>query len=255
MSGRQQYAWRSPVAVAKSVDAARRAGIEHFYACYDPQPRCSLQLAEILTALAGLTPPASLSFESFGLPDRLIIGQFRKLAPESVMILSPETADEAVRRRHRAFPFSNRELELTLGQLSDAGVPVYLYFTLGLPGETQASAAATAKYAQWLRREFPCIVRIIATPVEMEPGAPWYEAPANFGITSRRTGIRDFYECHQCPEPSLGYDTADMTEAEISSAYCQFLCPISLDRCQTLRRKNDPDPTRYSYLRQHGGPC
>lgn len=213
--------------MAGTVARLREAfGVCRFYFCYDPQPADEEPTGALFEALGALRPRVRVDFECFGLPSPGLIRQFRRcLHWESRLILSPETADESLRRRHRAFPFDNARLEQTLGLLDDLRAPTALYFAVGLAGETAAGLHATREYLRGLRRRYACLGRIHVFPLEMEPGAPWFEDPAAFGIRSHRRTLADFRAASMAETLSLGYDTSALAESELLRLHRRLFGP------------------------------
>ena len=227
LTGRTVTARRDPERVAESVVRLRTDwGIERFYFCFDPDPTREDHTAALVAALGRLRPAVRADFEFFGLPSPKLCRLFRRaLHHTSTVILSPETADEALRRTHRAYPFTNAELEERLDLLNQLRAPTVLYFALGLPGETAAGVLATRDYIRRLRRRFASIRSVHVFPVEMEPGAPWFEAPERYGVRLRRRNLSDFAAASAAAAPSLGYDTATLTEAEILRLHRLLFAP------------------------------
>lgn len=226
-TGRSETARRDPAQVAESVARQRSEwGIERFYFCFDPNPGDESATAALIAALGRLRPRVRVDFEFFGLPSPELCRLFRlALHHESTIILSPEAADETLRRIHRAYPFTNAELEARLDLLNQLRAPTVLYFALGLPGETAVGVLATRDYIRRLRRRFTCIRSAYVFPVEMEPGAPWFEAPERYGVRLRRRTIADFTAASAAAGLSLGYDTATLTEAEILRLHRRLFVP------------------------------
>ncbi|HOT00380.1 MAG TPA: cobalamin-dependent protein [Acidobacteriota bacterium] len=227
LTGRTVTVRRGPEGVAESVARLRTDwGIARFYFCFDPDPACENHTAALVAALGRLRPAVRADFEFFGLPSPELCRLFRRvLHHTSTVILSPETADEALRQTHRAYPFTNGELEERLDLLNQLRAPTTLYFALGLPGETAAGVLATHDYIRRLRRRFASIRSVHVFPVEMEPGAPWFEAPERYGVRRRRRSLGDFIAASAAAAPSLGYDTATLTEAEILRLHRRLFAP------------------------------
>jgi radical SAM superfamily enzyme YgiQ (UPF0313 family) len=226
-TGRAATARRHPERVAESVARLRTEwGIDRFYFCFDPDPGDESATAALVAALGRLRPRVRVDFEFFGLPSPELCRLFRlALHHESTVILSPETADETLRRQHRAYPFTNAEFEDRLDWLNRLRTPTTLYFALGLPGETAADVLATRDYIRRLRRRYACIRSVHVSPIEMEPGAPWYEAPERYNVRLNRQRLDDFDAASAAAMPSLGYDTATLAEAEILRLHRRLFVP------------------------------
>ena len=91
-----------------------------------------------------MTPKVSLDFEAFSLPPGDVLrlyGQPRARFGDDSFTGDP---NETLRKNHRAFPFSNQELEACLDVLEQNDWPSLLYFIIGLPTETRADIMETA---------------------------------------------------------------------------------------------------------------
>lgn len=244
-TGRRKTAWRAAERVAETFEAARSAGAKRIYTCFDPHPRRAEQILTLLEVLGQLSPRVPLDFECFGLPSEQVVRAFHhNLDPSSTLIVSPECADEAARKRHRAFPFSNADLFATLTLMGQLGMKTDLYYIIGLPGEDRSGVAATRDLQDDLKARFTSVRRQFTWPLEMEPGAPWHRDPEAHGLTLRHRALADFYEAHRQPEFSLGYDTATLTEAEILSLYRDWFLRVPEGVARALA----------AYLREFGAP-
>ncbi|MBI2568887.1 MAG: cobalamin B12-binding domain-containing protein [Candidatus Schekmanbacteria bacterium] len=254
-TGRTKTAWRSAAAVSDTVTRARELGVERFYFCFDPDPRAKHALVELFQHLGRLRPQVKVDFELFDLPSPQTIAAFHEhLDPSSTLIISPETADEKLRRRHRAFSFTNDDLDRALEDLDTRRMRVELYFTIGLPGEDRASILATARYQRQLREAHLSVFRVATFPLEIEPGAPWYEHPERYGLTLRRRSLSDFLLAHCAASFSLGYDTDCLQENEILELHQELFSPGSWRDRERLARHWRRRSSDLSYVRDHRGP-
>lgn len=251
-TGRRRSAWRNGEAVAHTIEAARAHGVERFYTCFDPHPHDPDTLLGIFDVLGELEPKVSLDFEAFGLPGTRVLEAFgQQLAPDSTMILSPETADEELRKRHRAFHFSNAELDEVLRRCDSLDLAVWLYFIVGLPGETRAGVLATADLIDSLAARFTAVRQTYVHPLEMEPNSPWFNEPERYGLRLRHRTLEDFRRAHGEPEMSLGYDSAHLTEAEVFRLYDELFLPIPAEARQQLLEHWAAHTRDYHAVRDH----
>lgn len=217
ITGRCATVWREPSEIRNTIETIQNNfGINSFYVCFDPSPENQSYLESVFEQLGTISPKVKLDFECFGLPTKGFIESFRKnFHPESLILLSPEIANEELRRKNRAFYFSNAHMEETLDILEEYNIRTQLYFTFGLPDETKKDIETTFKYQKYLKKKYKCITQNFFFPVEMEPGAPWFENPDKFGIKLKRKTIDDFHFVHSQKNSSLGYETACLNEKTI----------------------------------------
>lgn len=217
ITGRCGTVWREPSKIRHTIETIQeKFGINSFYVCFDPSPENQTYLEKVFEELGQISPKIKLDFECFGLPTKEFIESFRKnLHPDSLILLSPEVANEELRRKNRAFYFSNSQMEEILDILEENNVKTQLYFTFGLPDETMKDIKSTYEYQKSLKGKYKCITRNFFFPVEMEPGAPWFENPEKFGIKLKRETIEDFHRVHSKKNMTFGYETKYFSEKKL----------------------------------------
>ncbi len=252
-TGRRLTSWRSAQRIVETVTVASEYGIRRSYVCFDPQPARIGNLLNIFEALGKLRPRPILDFETFGLPDRSLINSFQNhMDPRSRLIISPETANENLRTQHRAFSFSNKELEETMSYMEKLNVRSCLFFSIGLPGEDHVGIKKTAAYQVQLRERFRCLEDILTWPLEIEPNSPWFNHPKRFRINLKRHTLIDFHDWHGQPYFELGYDTDLLTEEEIITLYHELFQPFDEDNRKALNAHWLENQRDYAHIRQLG---
>jgi hypothetical protein len=149
-------------------------------------------------------------FEAFGLPTIALIKSFKETFPgsRSCIILKPDVGSEQVRRIHKGYAFSNQTLMACLEQLNRLRIPCHLYFTTGVPFETEEDMSKTVRFQKEIQHRYPIVKKIHHVTFEIEPGSPWHLYPEAYGIQTSLKNFMDFY--HHASErkegpPSLGY--------------------------------------------------
>jgi radical SAM superfamily enzyme YgiQ (UPF0313 family) len=197
--------------VVDTMEQALRFGYESFIVCFDPDPADSSYFVKLFAEVRRRNLSCGMGFESWGIPTRAFIeafaGTFTK--DSSYIALSPETASEEQRKKHKGYFYSNRELFNCMEIIEAHSVPSIVYFTAGLPGATSEIFRQNRLFAQQLRKRFKHLLTISMVPIQLEPPSPMFENPGEFNITSYRTSFTDFYTYHQKPESNpytdLGY--------------------------------------------------
>lgn len=185
--------------------------------------------------LGSLAQQPVLHFETFGLPDAETTAVFAEhLGEGSRLIISPETHDEATRRKHRAFPFSNAQFLERMDQLEALGVGSLLYYILGLPGETMQSAQAMWGFQAQLRERYSHLEHQFTWPLEVEPGSPWFSHPERYGIRLRHRTLADFHEAHAHGRFTLGYDTETMSEQQVLNLWWARFSGVSPEQARSM---------------------
>lgn len=203
---RECVSWRSPIKIAdEMLMLKRKYNINAFYFCFDPTPWDRTNIIELFNLLGKTGEIFLIYFECFGLPsEEFMLAVQKNLNKNSVLILSPEFANEKLRQKHKSFSYTNAELEKTLERMQELGIKGRLFFT-HIPILGDNSIEKTKDYLEYLESKFKLILshsQII--PIrDFEPGAPWTVNPSKYGIMSfENKSFKDFYKEHSDTEIS-----------------------------------------------------
>jgi len=198
ISGRRSYFYRSIDKVIETILEAKRYGYETMHTCYDPEPRLQKYYVRLWREIRRRSIPIEWFFEGNALPSREMIDEFALTfpSPRSVLAISPETGSERVRRLNRGFYFSNQELLDTLEYIDRKGISMEVFFTYGIPFETEADIRETIRLRGEIARRFKHVQGMRALSIEIEPGAPWQLDPDKYGIRTTLRTFCDYYHAH-----------------------------------------------------------
>jgi radical SAM superfamily enzyme YgiQ (UPF0313 family) len=209
MNRRHKTIVKSHGSAMVDLTMAHKGGAEALYICADP-----LLAAEYYEKLfhdikkQGLVFTAF--FEHFSLPSLRFIRSFRRtFKKDSVLILSPETGSEYIRRKNKGIYYSNAALLECMRQCADVGVAVELYFTSGLPFETKKYFFETISFIRDLRKKFT--FKLYAFPLHIEPLSPLFLCSQKYGIISEKRTYKDFIN----KRFDLGYKTKYFSKDQI----------------------------------------
>ena len=182
--GRQELALRSPRRLAEDAMKAAAAGYQTLYLCFDPPGLPPGHYEQLFQLLERVGTGQAMIFECYGLPSESFLDAFARAfdLTGSQIALSPDSADEATRRRHKGYSYTNQELEQTLAACQQRGIATTVYFTL-MPGDDWDAVRRLRRFQRTLRRRYESAVMTL--PVEMEPAAPWHLAPESHGLTAQ----------------------------------------------------------------------
>ena len=236
---------RTAALIARSVEL----GFGGVQACFDPTPQDPRHWIEVAEKVKASGVATSMFFESYAVPHPDLIAALVD-AFESVLIsMSPESPDEAVRRRFRPLYFTNDELVDSVAACAKYGADVMLCFGQGLPGETLDTPKETAALVARCRRVARGIrLQCRSFPIEMEPGSPWALKPEAYGIELSRRTFSDYLDAHAPDaEADLGYRVTGASSAlaeTIKEETCKQMCPLPPSprlghlTCKALRVSN-----------------
>jgi len=182
LSGRQELALRSPERLAEDAMKVAAAGYQTLYLCFDPPGLPSDHYLRFFDLMRRLGTGQSLIFECYGLPSEPFLDAFAAAfdLSGSQIALSPDSADEATRRRHKGYSYTNEQLLSSLAACAARDITTTSYFTL-LPGDGWDEVRRLKDFQDLLRRRFGS--QVMTLPVEMEPAAPWHLSPGDHGLT------------------------------------------------------------------------
>lgn len=208
---RKSVVFRAPEAVVKSIGEAVEWGYEMFHIAFDPGKEGGRYYGELFPLLRKNRLRTKVYFESFSLPTDTFLEDFARTftLDGSILALSPESGDEAVRHRNKTFSYSNDELMRAISTAERLGIRVDLFFSMGIPGERYADLFRTVDLRREVKRRFKNIGRIWSSPISLEPGSPWHLHPEEFGIVSTRQSFLDFYRAGAPEGGGLGYFIPD----------------------------------------------
>ncbi len=113
-------------------------------------------------------------------------------------------------RRLNGKPFSDAQLWRALSLLKAERVPLAVYFSLNLPGETERTFAQALALAERIGRFYPPdLLQMFGQPHTVDPFSPMSLAPERYGLEVRLRTFQDYYEyCRRTAayDPALGVE-------------------------------------------------
>ena len=239
---RTKTVYRSIDKIIESIREALDYGYETMYVVFDPFPDKQQFFIDLFAKIREKNLKAKMVFECHGLPTEGFIKAFHETFPnkDSFLCLSPETGSESLRKIHKHCFYSNDELLDCLKSLRELNVSTEVFFTYGIPGESQENLRETIKLKRYIKKHFKNVNCIRVLSIEMEPGAPWHLEPQKYGLVSERRRFKDFYLAHSSKFSqtfaSLGYyipdyflsnggtNSAKDFEAALQRIKCKHFC-------------------------------
>jgi radical SAM superfamily enzyme YgiQ (UPF0313 family) len=225
-----------PGRIAALIGRSVELGFKGVQACFDPTPKDPSVWVETFERVRDSNVRTGMFFESYAVPHADLIASIAKTFPRRLISMSPESPNEAVRKRFRPLSFSNDQMVEAVRQCAAHNVDVLLCFGHGLPGESPdslqdirrlvARCQAAAKGIRLRHRSFS---------IEMEPGSPWANRPESYGIQLTRKTFADYVAAHSPAARGascLGYtvdgyfDSTEDFAAQLHEAACKEMCPL-----------------------------
>ena len=215
--GRIGYFFYGTRKVLRDLAAARAWGLSTWRVSFDPG-RGRTEWPALLRAVARAGMRWRLVFDAWTPPPPAMIETMAGAAlPGSVLVLSPETGNEELRKRLKGASHTDALYEESIAAARAQGLGVHLFVSAGLPRETARDVEATASMVRRLRARHG--VEVTARARELHPGSRMFLHPKRHAVRLLRRSLREFLT----GEHPVGYETAAFTEQGIMAAIAALL--------------------------------
>lgn len=138
--------------------------------------------------------------ECFQVPSPDFIETFARSVDmeHSCLALSPLSGSEAVRRLNGK-RYTNDQLFHLLDYLNFYNIPIFVYFSLNLPGEDEGAFEETLELAKRIYDHYPSsLLKILTSCHTIDPLSPMSKRPGEYAVTVDLSTFEDYYEyCRQ----------------------------------------------------------
>lgn len=220
--GRTRPTMRSPAKLVEDLAFIQRFSRTPVFVIGDIRQGGEAYVDEFLERVAALKPKNELVFELFRKADE---GFFRKIdrhVPRYSLEITLESGDEDLRRENGKFACTNEEFLRTVkSALAHGCRKLDLFFMVGLPHQTRASALRNIEFCEEIHRECDGDGRIFyfVAPLApfLDPGSRAFEHPEQFGYRRLATTLDEHLRLMDAPswEFLLNYETDAMSREEI----------------------------------------
>lgn len=153
---RARAVFRPVDAMIATIRAAMSHGCRNFYTSFDPDPSGHYYL-ELFDRIRRLALPIRFLFESWILPSEELIHAMADSFEDGMIVITADSADETVRRRHKGILwFSNDELLARLSLIRERGLASQLFFGFFLPSDTRETMMRTRRFAHDVQDRLGC---------------------------------------------------------------------------------------------------
>lgn len=202
-SARRGVAFRSPERLVDDVEQALGHGCTSIHACFDPVPNGE-HWQHFMHHMRSRQIHVPMIFESFGLPDEAFLDRFADTFDGGIIVISPETASEKVRKNVRGYFFSNAQLHRTLERIGQLDLHAQVFLGYLTPTETLQGLYASRRWARELQSRYPKHVQVMHYPYSTDPGSPLARRPGRFGMRCDLRRPEDWEREMEKQEPWLG---------------------------------------------------
>lgn len=179
---KKSFIFRSPKRIADDVEAALKHGYRSFHACFDPTPN-GKHWFEFMSDIRKRLIHTNFIFESFSLPSDKFIRTAKQTFDHGILVISPESAVETIRKKCKGFYYTNRQLENCLETIGITGLNAHIFFGYFLPGDNEKSVENTMAYIDSLVKSYGEFINVFYYPYSTDPCSPLALAPDKFKMS------------------------------------------------------------------------
>jgi B12-binding domain/radical SAM domain protein len=222
--GRERPAFRSPERLVADLRDIRSFSRSPVFVVHDPRMGGPTRASRLFELLARDPPPNELVFELFWPAGDELFGRIAGAVPRWSLQLSVDSQDREVRARNGKFDAPNEAVEATIeAAFSNGCRTVDVFFSVGLPGQTAASALGIAGWAERLlaRAAGRHRLRTFVAPIApfLDPGSRAFEDPSlGYRPLARSVDAHVAALLEADWSRTLTYETASMSRAELVEA-------------------------------------
>lgn len=196
LAARNGYVMRNPAGVVDDLERLAAEGYQQVSLSLDiatfPAPWWRAFFADMQARKIRI----GLYNEFFQLPSPEFIRQFGAAADleHTEVAISPLSGNEEVRRLNGKH-YGNARFLGMLENLKAYRIPIFVYFSLNLPGETMLTFRETLKLAEQVGQAYPADrLRMLNPCHTIDPMSPMSRLPGHFKIHVEYNTFRDYYE-------------------------------------------------------------
>ena len=195
LAGRNGYVVRRPHRVVDDIEQLSAKGFQQVALSLDPATFGPEWWRPFFQQLQERNLQIGIYNEFFQLPATAFLDALATSADHrhTEVAISPLSGDEGVRRQNGKF-YTNERLLAMLDRLAAYEIPIFIYFSLNLPGETPQTFQQTLKLAEMIGERYPPhLLRMLNPCHTLDPVSPMSRQPEAFGLQVHYQTFMDYY--------------------------------------------------------------
>jgi len=195
LAGRDGYVERSPECVVNDIERLQERGFQQVSFSLDLATFKPVWWQTLFRLMREREVQIGLYNEFFQLPSKKFLKAFAEAADlnHTEVAISPLSGDVKVRQRNGKFYTNERFLSM-LRTLKQYKIPIFIYFSLNLPGEMPDTFKKTLKMAGQISRIYPPeLLRMLNPCHTLDPVSPMLNKPESFDIQVHYKTFKDYY--------------------------------------------------------------
>jgi radical SAM superfamily enzyme YgiQ (UPF0313 family) len=202
IAGREAILTRRPELVADDVARLAAQGLDQVSLSHDPAILGKPYWSRLFQAIQDRNVRIGIYNECWQLPPVDWVDGLADtfVVPASQLAISPLSGDEEVRRLNGKF-YSNERFFHFLDALHRRNIPIFVYYSLNIPGENERTLEATMAMAREIVRRYPPgLVQVVNMLHTIDPESAFAREPERFGIEVQMRTFMHYYEyCYLTP--------------------------------------------------------
>ncbi len=199
IAGRRKLVVRAPENLLDDLKRVAELGLDQAALSHDLALPGRDYWERVLSGMRQKKMHLGLWHQQFQLPSRDFLDALGKSVrvENSLLELSPISGNERVRRLNGKF-FSNEQFLRALRECRARKLPLFVYFSLNLPGEDAVSFRETIALARKVHEIYPPrLLRMANMFHTIDPGSAIARRPEHFGLRYRWDKFLDYYRYGQ----------------------------------------------------------
>lgn len=202
IAGREAVLTRRPDLVADDIARLAKRGLDQVSLSHDPAVLGKPYWTRLFEAVRARGTRIGLYNECWQLPSTEWVEAMARtfVISSSQLAISPLSGNEAVRLMNGKH-YPNERLLNFLAALARHNLPIFVYFSLNLPGETEATLLDTIALARRIVDTYPPeLVTVVNMLHTVDPESAFAREPERFGIQLQMRTFMHYYEyCYLTP--------------------------------------------------------
>jgi radical SAM superfamily enzyme YgiQ (UPF0313 family) len=202
LAGREAVLSRRPELVADDVARLAARGLTQVSLSHDPAILGKPYWSRLFQAVQDRNVRIGIYNECWQLPPIDWVDGLADtfVVPDSQLAISPLSGNEAVRRLNGKFYANDRFFQF-LDALKRRRIPIFVYFSLNIPGENERTLGDTIAMAREIVRRYPPeLVQVVNMLHTIDPESAFAREPERFGIEVQMRTFMHYYEyCYLTP--------------------------------------------------------
>lgn len=195
LAGRSGYVVRDPVRVVDDLARLKALNYDQVSLSLDPATFRPEWWRTFFRLLQEQKIRIGIYNEFFQSPSKDFLAEFARSADleHTEVAISPLSGNETVRKQNGKF-YSNQKFLQMLRTLKKYEIPIFIYFSLNLPGETPQTFKETLYLAQEIGEIYPPhLLRMLNPCHTLDPVSPMSRQPDRFQMDVHYKTFQDYY--------------------------------------------------------------